>query len=366
MSAGAALTEFRDPVEARVGARTIRFLNLLRGVAVLLVVYDHLGAIWPEAKGRSWIVTRTVRRWVTEPLGIIQDFGFLGVAIFFLISGFIITHVGQRESRLQFAVKRVLRIYPPLIVAILVIVGITVVQGRELDTLGTYLRSFTLVNYFSVPQTVVHGAAWTLVVEMLFYVAVFLVLPLLRSRPQVANLLVLLGVALIIAESKDHGGNFFLFAASVAYVPYLLLGQLVYLRWVRRITVAEYAALSVATYVVAVFGLRRIHTAFLPADNSYLISATIAFAIFVAALTFEESIRIPRAISFTSTISYSLYLLHGAIGFFVLDELVGRIPFTLAIVVAVVVSIAASWVSYRLVEAPSQRAARWILARLAR
>ena len=338
-------------------------MNLLRGVAVLLVVYDHLGAIWPELNGRSWIVNRAVRRWVNEPLGIIQDFGFLGVVIFFLISGFVITHVAQRETRTQFAVKRVLRIYPPLIASILVIIAIAFIQDTPRLAVGEYLQTFTLVNYVRVPSFAASGVAWTLVIEMLFYAGVFATLPVLKRWPLIANGVLLAVCALVIVTARDFGPSYFLFAAAVAYVPYLLLGQLVYLRWTGRIATVEYVVFTIATYLVTVFGIRRIHTDFLPANNSYLISAGFAFAIFVFALMFEASIRVPRAIAETSEISYSLYLLHGVVGFFVLDELVGRVPFTAAIVIAFAVSFGASYLSHRFIEQPSQRLARSLLTR---
>ncbi|BAN01264.1 acyltransferase family protein [Ilumatobacter coccineus] len=347
----------------RVTARTIEFLNLLRGVAVLLVVYDHLGAIWPESNGRSWVANRVIRRWVSEPLGIIQDFGFFGVAVFFLISGFVITHVAQRETRLQFAVKRVLRIYPPLIVSILLIIAIAFIQGTQRLSIGEYAQTMTLANYFRVPTFVANAVAWTLVIEMLFYIGVFITLPLLKRWPLVANGCLLGACALIILTARSFGASYFLFAAAVAYVPYLLLGQLVYLRWTRRITTVDYAVFTLATYLVVVFGIRRIHTAFSPADNSYMISVGFAFALFVVALLFEESIRVPAAIARTSEISYSLYLVHGVIGFYVLDVLVGRVPFTAAIVVAFAVAYAVAWASHRFVELPSQRLARSLLAR---
>lgn len=355
-------TDAPSLMDSRVDTRTIVFLDLLRGTAALLVVYDHLAAAWPDQTERSWIVTRQIRRYVSEPLGIIQDFGFLGVAIFFLVSGFIITHVAQRESRFQFAVKRILRIYPPLIASIIVIAGVTAIQGRDLYDIGDYLRAFTLVNYFQEPQIVINGVAWTLVVEMLFYSAVFLAMPLIKGHPQIGNLTILAVVAAVIWQARAFGSTFFLFAASVAYLPYLLLGQLVYLRWVRRITVIEYAVLTLGTYLVAVFGIRRIHTAFLPADNSYMISVGFAFVIFIGALAFEERIRMPRFLAFTSDVSYSLYLLHGVIGYLVLDELVGRIPFTAALFVAVSSGLAVAWLSHRVVEQPSQRLARQLIA----
>ena len=347
--------------EARASHRFFAFLATLRGVAVLLVVYDHLGAIWPESNGMSWPPTRFIRTWINEPLAIIQDFGFFGVVLFFLISGFIITHVAQRETRYQFAVKRILRIYPPLIASIIVIIVITAIRGGVLLSWKQYLLSFTLLNYFWTPQYVVNGVAWTLVIEMLFYAGAFAVLPFLKRRAVLGSAILIAAVALIIWQARSFGANFFLFSASVAYLPFLLQGQIIYLRWTRKISTVQYAALAVATYAVTVYGIRTIHTAYLPADNSYMVSFAYAFFIFVLGLLFEGMIRIPRFISFTSNISYSLYLFHGVVGFLVLDLLTPKVNLTIAIAVAFAVALGSAYASYRWIERPSQTAARWII-----
>ena len=89
----------------------IGFLTLLRGPAALCVVWAHYAGLSEHILGDSWCLLAWVRRYIDKPL-LTHDFGFLGVAIFFLISGFIITHVAQSEKRFEFLVKRILRIYP--------------------------------------------------------------------------------------------------------------------------------------------------------------------------------------------------------------------------------------------------------------
>ena len=101
---------------------------MFRGAVVLLVMWDHLVGGWLDTNHRSWVPLQDVRNYVNTPTGIIQDFGWLGVVLFFLVSGFIITHVGRRESRLEFSVKRLLRIYPPFIFSILLIIGVAALR----------------------------------------------------------------------------------------------------------------------------------------------------------------------------------------------------------------------------------------------
>lgn len=62
----------------------IVFIELLRGIASLIVVWDHLVAIWGDSHAVQFLPLYIVREYITKPLGIIQDFGYFGVAIFSL------------------------------------------------------------------------------------------------------------------------------------------------------------------------------------------------------------------------------------------------------------------------------------------
>lgn len=99
------------------------FLDFLRAGAAWLVVYSHIIAEYPKQNGLSLPFVEKVDAYINVPLGIIQNFGWLGVCIFFLISGFVITHVSMRESPAEFFIKRIFRIYPMLIIAVLTAVA---------------------------------------------------------------------------------------------------------------------------------------------------------------------------------------------------------------------------------------------------
>lgn len=128
-------------------------------------------------------------------------FGFLAVAVFFAISGFLVTPGLLRSKNLiDFASHRILRIFPALIVVVLV----------SMALLGPALTSVSLAAYFSDPNLyryaknlitlnedflpgvinsdghliIVNGALWTLHFEVLCYITLALtsMVGLLRRR----------------------------------------------------------------------------------------------------------------------------------------------------------------------------------------
>ncbi len=337
-------------------------LDALRGVAVLMVVYDHLFAVAGErmASG-AFAPVPSVRQWVSGPLGIIQDFGWLGVCLFFLISGFVITHAAQREPVHVFALRRLFRIFPPLAAAVLVAALLDQVSGTP-KGVADYLIGMTLAGYLTVPQIVVLGVAWTLVIEVIFYVLIGFLSPLLKSsHPSLAVAAATLFPLLCIIFARSLGDSFFLFAASAAYVPLLLVGSALYLQRSGTAGPLWTGGLLAANYAIFVMGLNRIHTDFLPIQNSYLISAAYALGIFVLCLNRAA----PRPLKFVGDISYSLYLLHGTLGFYFVQSLWSARVGALSPYLAVAASIGASYLFYRAVERPAMAAGKRLTFRSA-
>jgi peptidoglycan/LPS O-acetylase OafA/YrhL len=299
-----------------------------------------------------------VRDFVNRPFVIIQDFGFFGVVLFFLVSGFIITYVGQRESRVVFLVRRLLRIYPPLVASLAIIAVLNWIQGVPQPSLGHFAIAATLLNYIRVPEFVINGVAWSLVIEMIFYFACVAVLPWLQRRP-VFGSASMLGFSLAcILTCHNLGPSYFLFAVSASYVPFLVLGQLVYFRWSNRIGTAAFALLTVAAFYVAVLGIRVINTTFYAADNSYGVSVIYAYLVFVIAALLNDRMTVPLPFRWSAKISYSLYLVHGAVGFSLLEVFTPRIGYVPALILAVVGTVAVSATLFHLVESPAQDFAR--------
>jgi len=148
--------------------------NVLRLIGASLVLYGHsftfLGL--PAPLFLSWL-----------PLG------ELGVYIFFIISGYLITESFERDSQLlRFFARRALRIFPGLIVCILLSV---LILGPVLTTLPLqdyfenqytwkYLHNIALYIGYYLPgvfesnrvPNAVNGSLWSLPVEFLMYIVV--------------------------------------------------------------------------------------------------------------------------------------------------------------------------------------------------
>lgn len=367
-----------DSPKVRPGSSAVRarigFLDWLRAAASLLVVWDHLVGEWLHAHSRGWLPLSIVQNYFTVPLVITQNLGWLGVVTFFLISGFIISSVSVTETTVAFVLKRVLRIFPPLIVAVLGTLLLTVadpgaateMHGRI--TLENVLLNFTLVNYLKVPQVVLVGVAWTLVIEVTFYGLMTFVARFLRSRlPAITPLLVMLAALWFLFTGRLFGPNYFLLAVTVSYLPLLVLGQLLWLRWSERISWLWFVGLTLGCWVLFVRGLWIYQPRWLDPAQSYGPSIILAYAVFVGLLAKNATIRTPVVVRFLAERGYSIYLIHWPVGRFVLDQLYGRLPFTAVLMITLAAILLVSEVVHRLVERPSQRLARdvtrWLQAR---
>ena len=83
----------------------LAWLDVLRGVAALCVVFDHFGSFVPPR------IQATVSQWL--------DPGTYGVFVFFLISGYIVPASLERKGSVRtFWVSRVFRLYPLYLLAI--------------------------------------------------------------------------------------------------------------------------------------------------------------------------------------------------------------------------------------------------------
>jgi peptidoglycan/LPS O-acetylase OafA/YrhL len=333
-------------------------------------VYSHLVANFLDSRNRTWVVNHAVQRLVHDPLHAELNFGWPGVALFFFVSGFVVTHAAAAERSSEYVLKRVLRIYPPLIVtAVLVGVmasfGILVTGLSSHPSAGQVVLGASLGNYLMWAQPVLIAVGWTLVIEIFFYLGVWATQPLLAKVP-IAVPVLLLGLAAgVIATHNLFGTTYTLAAAFVAFGPILVLGQIVYLVRTGRIPLRSGALLGATAWVVFVYGMHTTSVLFADPSNSFMSNTALAFCVFVIAVILEGKITPFGPFAIVARRSYSLYLLHVPVGFTILAALVddAHVPYPLALGLSLLGVAAATEIVYRLVERPSIHLGRRIASR---
>ncbi|MCJ2041941.1 acyltransferase [Methylobacterium sp. J-059] len=165
-----------------------RFANIdgLRAVAALCVMVEHLGDLLRQTAPGAGPM-----RAVGTALSQSVSLGRYGVAIFFLISGFVVPFSIRGERPLaHFAISRLFRLYPALWFALAVLTATAWVSGEPPAT-ATVLANMTMAPTI-LGQPWLSPIYWTLFVELVFY----LLVALLFSAGALRRVGVLLAVAL--------------------------------------------------------------------------------------------------------------------------------------------------------------------------
>lgn len=348
----------------------IEFLDILRGVAPLLVLWAHLGGWWLHDRQIESPLQEYWTDKIAAPLHLWQNGGYLGVLIFFLISGFIVSHVAQRESRSEFMLKRCARILP-LYWGVLALIGLLapltvwlelpMVLGPQAEEFD-FLATATFASW-ARGTPAVFSIGWTLFIELQFYAVLWLLIPLARRNPLAGSWAALaLSMAAYMYAFRQPGWIHFLW--NWMYLPYLLVGRAFYLHWANLASPAQ--ALVFGSSAFGAFLLMFVGIAdgrLLAGGVEALVSQLIAIAAF-GALCFS-TVRCIPPLAFCANVSYSLYLLHAPVGSFLLDLLTGRAgwPYELALAVTLACLLGLSWLSYRWLEQPIQRFVRRMVKR---
>ncbi len=205
--------------------------NLMRLLAAWLVIYSH-----------SWAITGSVGVDVISAITLIKSGGALAVDVFFLISGFLVAASFQRNTLREFVLARVLRIYPALIVCVLLsvfLLGTLLTTSPEYwddsktwrylwSNASLWRAQFWLPGVFDeLPRTAVNGSLWTLPIEAHLYVALMaagLVGMLAPKRYLVAWAIVVAGACTFVylqAPLPEH--LVYLFWATIFFITGMLI-----------------------------------------------------------------------------------------------------------------------------------------------
>jgi peptidoglycan/LPS O-acetylase OafA/YrhL len=316
-------------VQIKAPSQRIGVINALRAFAAIFVAWGH----FVSGQGKY--------------LSLSGKYGYLGVHIFFVISGFVIpwslyrAQYALREYP-RFLLKRNVRLYPPYLASIAVtILAANFVMAPVLHLPRLTVTARDLLAHLAYLNDIIHVpwisvVYWTLAIEFQWYVLVGLMLPLLMTRGKLARFA---GLAGTMVAYFMVGNDRLIFHS----LPIFLVGVFVFQYRAGLIGLRQMLGL-IAVMVLAMIG----PIGWIVAGVSATTGMLIAFSMFQS-----------RAMDRVGEVSYSLYLLHLPIGVTLIGCLSHWLPYSGSYMIVLdVAGLAASglaaWIMYQLIEKPSQ------------
>lgn len=330
----------------------IESLDFLRGIASLSVCWFHLTAFrYPSPDGPFYQAVRSS-----------GAYGWLGVEIFFVISGFVIPYslsrAGYRPNAYpSFILKRLLRLEPPYLVTIALLILLAFayagysgrpaeIEGASIGLVRVLLHLGYLNMFFGYEW--LNPGFWTLAVEFQYYLMMGLAIPLINTTRRWVRLVSLSGfvtAGMFFDRGRVEGAvpySSFLFC----FAPLFVMGILTFQKHSGLLGRKEYGGLLLLVGIAAF----------------QLLGAPTTLAGLASVLVINLYHRQSVVARFFGNISYSLYLLHWPLGHLTLSivgsKLLGATGDAARIgvlITALCVCIASAYLLYLLVERPAQR-----------
>jgi peptidoglycan/LPS O-acetylase OafA/YrhL len=354
-------------------ANRLAFADLLRGLAALIVVLGHYTLLYltrPEIVATITLGEPTPAMTIPQSIAPVLDlfnFASIGVAVFFLISGFVIPLSLEGTSTRAYFLKRFLRIFPTYWAALFVAAAVLFVSAtfwsKPVPQTGIdYVsNTFLVANAFSRPDIL--SVAWTLQIEIKFYLlAPFIFVALKRGMlfPVLLCGLAVAGVywnATALCDNVniacwDHyrfGARMVWFDAM--FMVFMLIGSIFYAHY--RKLVPTWKAVAGILFLFACYqtAVGASPLPFLATDRR--LPYMWGLIIFGCVYLLRDRVTMTPPFRFLANISYSLYLIHPLLGYVTMRLLMaGGVPYFVALPIALTLVIAVASAMYFYIEAP--------------
>ncbi len=332
-------------------------IDLLRFLAAFAVMLYHY----------------TLRGWAADDmsvlqfpeLGVIFQYGRLGVDLFFIISGFVILMTAMNKNHIEFVISRVARLYPAFWFCVTLTAVVILLIGGERYDVGfvQYLANLTMLHKFvGIPS--IDGVYWSLVVELKFYFMVFLLIVF----KQVHNMKYFLGLWLVIAVVLNFTGVVPILTA--VFIPdwaaYFIAGATFYLIRKEGISL-YYVVLIFVSYLLALDNaIEKVEPFYLkysvqPSVEVIVGLITLFYGFFLAlSMNVTKFMNKPWFV-YLGVMTYPLYLIHQNIGFMVFNVFHDSVNKYVLLGAVVLVMLVASYLISKYIESRGARALRGAL-----
>lgn len=289
-------------------------IDLLRFIAALSVVFFHYSFRGYAADAMSVMPYPLLTS--------VSKYGYLGVQLFFMISGFVILMTAANGSLRGFVVSRIVRLYPAFwaCCTITFIVTIGIGEPRYSASISQYLINMTMLSDFlGVPS--IDGAYWSLFVEIKFYALVAIIL--IMGRIHQAQLFIILWlIASVILEFLPIGKLRYILIAD--YSAFFISGAAFYLIWSQGLNLTRFVIIALS-WCLAIFqstkGLQNFEKQYNTIMDGYVVAGIITtFYLVMLLVSLRQTGMLgQKRWLLAGVLTYPLYLLHQNIGFMIFN-----------------------------------------------
>jgi peptidoglycan/LPS O-acetylase OafA/YrhL len=346
------------PEPKRPGGR-LRELDLLRFVAASAVMLHHFTGVpapeWPGGNART----------IFPGLGEVTRFGFLGVELFFLISGFVILMSAWGRRVGDFAVSRFVRLFPAYWVSVSLSLAVYlafrsyVPFGPGTDgPLRRFLPNLTMLQE-GVGSQRMEVVYWTLYVELHFYalIALFVWRGITYSR----CVAFMTGWLLLSVFAMESDFAFLKVVLLWRYAPFFVAGMGFFLVYRYGGNLIVWLLIAASWALGCYYDVKYNFPDFtVPGVSEYVIPAgvTLVFAVMALAATHRLAWLRWRGLTLLGMLTYPLYLVHQTIARTLVPRLYPHMSRWAVLGVLIAVTLVSAYLIHRLVEVPAQRRLR--------
>ncbi len=317
-------------------------IDPLRFIAALFVVLFHY----------SFAIKYNAWSWMLHPPDFLQEherkygflaYGFLGVQIFFVISGFVILPSAMHKTARQFFAARLLRLYPALFICCTI--TFTVRNFFPVDALAlytTHLKDY-LASLFLMNEVFklyyIDGAYWTLISEMMFYV--FIGLLIFTHNLSRLEYFLMAGLLLFAVYPKHlligiQFPKYYGYAFLCDSFCFFSIGSLLCLNHLYGVSKFRCLTLLFAYLLslVKIFDLCIVLQKIEP-DINGIIGCVIysgSLIVFYLAVKYSWLLRHKPFWRFIGNLAYPLYLIHQVIGYILLYYFSGKLDYSVLVI----------------------------------
>ncbi|MDZ4078360.1 acyltransferase [Hydrocarboniphaga sp.] len=333
--------------------KRLTFLDVARGIAALAVLFQHAGES-----------TLILVKYISE--NFIQ-IGQFGVALFFIVSGYVIPFSAQKQGSVRvFWSGRFFRLYPAywFVIALFLISGIAGLHHKiPVFSPWDYFANLTML-YWLNGSSYLLGVFWSLKFELTFYIIISLLIPLGSNRVSAYYFHFAISAITVILSIKQKMDSGVFGSYGLYYLALMFYG------WSLHDTKDKEGSVlkaMVSTAVQTLLALTVGKLAFGTAEVNYssfgsnslvpMIGAWVGAIIVFLVFRYKSEIKWHASLVYLGVISYSIYLVHGPIIYIIRNFVENKaLSFSLSILLSIV---AAKYI-YEFIETPAMKLGKYV------